>query len=123
LYFDAEEGVLRDEDGDTVTFEMDTEESEDASEDMEALLESGLAADDDDDGSRTPQPAASSSANVTAEGGEQERATQTIRSTSSDRPATPRRPSRLRRLSSATRSRVSGSFSLDVMLILALRTQ
>ena len=39
LYFDAEEGVLRDEDGDEVTFGEDDDEIE-----------------EDDEGNRTPQP-------------------------------------------------------------------
>ena len=44
LYFDAEEGVLRDEDGDEVTFGEDGDEIE------EEII------DEDDEGNRTPQP-------------------------------------------------------------------
>ncbi|KAI7356090.1 hypothetical protein D0864_04504 [Hortaea werneckii] len=44
LYFDAEEGVLRDEDGDEVTFGEDGDEVE------EEII------DEDDEGNRTPQP-------------------------------------------------------------------
>lgn len=118
LYFDAEEGVLRDEDGDTVTFEMGSEDSVDESQDdgEEAEME-----DEEEEGTRTPQPGASSAAAAETGGQQGERATQTIRSTSS--PTTtqpgnetggaasqPRRPSRLRRLSSATQTRVSSPF-------------
>lgn len=98
LYYDAEEGTLRDEDGDEVTFDMGTESSIDASEAQEEGEE--------EEGSRTPQPAASASA--------EQRATQTITSTSptaGDSAAAARRPGRLRRLSSATQSRVSSPLS------------
>ncbi|KAK3674253.1 hypothetical protein LTR78_005722 [Recurvomyces mirabilis] len=96
LYFDAEEGVLRDEDGDTVTFETSDEMSED--QDVEEEVE------EEEEGTQTPQVAAAAA--------EPERATQTIRSTlpetesttTSDRQAP--RPGRLRRLSSATGSRI-----------------
>ncbi|KAK4540622.1 hypothetical protein LTR36_009052 [Oleoguttula mirabilis] len=53
LYFDAEEGVLRDEDGDEVDFEMGTESSIDESEEQE---EDGGQ---EGEGSRTPQATAS----------------------------------------------------------------
>lgn len=100
LYFDAEEGVLRDEDGDTVTFEMD-----DGDEDPERLAETEEA-EEEEEGSRTPQPVASAAETTGAE-----RPTQTIRSTSS--PVSDPRSSRLRRLSSATQSRLSFLKSLD----------
>lgn len=91
LYFDAEEGVLRDEDGDTVTFEMD-----DGDEDPERLAETEEA-EEEEEGSRTPQPVASAAETTGAE-----RPTQTIRSMSF--PVSDPRPSRLRRLSSATQA-------------------
>lgn len=98
LYFDAEEGVLRDEDGDTVTFETSDEMSEDQDEEAEV--------EEEEEGTQTPQVAAAASST------EPERATQTIRSMLPE-PAsgsqTPR-PGRLRRLSSATGSRVSLAF-------------
>lgn len=81
LYFDAEEGTLRDADGDEVTLEMGTED-EDDNEEQEGEQE---------EGSRTPQA---------------QRA-QTITSTSNIQPHTERRAGRLRRLSSATQTRVS----------------
>jgi len=100
LYFDAEEGVLRDEDGDTVTFETSDEMSEDQDEEVEV--------EEEEEGTQTPQVAAAA---------EPERATQTIRSTLPETqpetasPGQAPRPGRLRRLSSATGSRVSLSFS------------
>lgn len=78
LYFDAEEGTLRDADGDEVTIEMgEGDEEEDEEEEGEQ-----------EEGSQTPQA--------------QAQRPQTITSTSNTRPS-----SRLRRLSSATQSRVS----------------
>ena len=91
LYYDAEEGVLRDEDGDEVVFETgpdDEDEDPDTSPDVETE-------EDEAEGSRTPQPPAAAEP--------PQRATQSITSTS----PTTRRPSRLRRLSSATQTRVS----------------
>ena len=102
LYFDAEEGVLRDEDGDTVTFETSDEMSEDQDEEAEV--------EEEEEGTQTPQVAAAASST------EPERATQTIRSTLPEAHVeTPSgsqvpRPGRLRRLSSATGSRVSLAF-------------
>ncbi|KAK3069911.1 hypothetical protein LTR53_011373 [Teratosphaeriaceae sp. CCFEE 6253] len=102
LYFDAEEGVLRDEDGNTVTLEEGDESMDDASEDLEAQTEEGdTAAEDEHEGTQTPQAAGSSNPPQT------EQAAQTIRSTSSTiDPVQPRRPGRLRRFSSATQSRI-----------------
>ncbi|KAK5111877.1 hypothetical protein LTR62_004609 [Meristemomyces frigidus] len=74
LYFDAEEGVLRDEDGDTVTFETSDEMSEDLEDGGEDEDEEE---EDEEEGTRTPQVAT-----ATASGSaESERATQTIRIT------------------------------------------
>jgi len=96
LYFDAEDGTLRDEDGDEVTLEMGTESS--------AEPESQEDEEEGEEGTQTPQAAQSS------EAAQQQRPTQTITSasptTAASSPAA-RRPSRIRRLSSATQQRVS----------------
>lgn len=82
LYFDAEEGTLRDADGDEVTLEMGTED-EYENEEQEGEQE---------EGSQTPQA----------------QRPQTITSMSNTQPQTTRPVGRLRRLSSATQARVSG---------------
>lgn len=82
LYFDAEEGTLRDADGDEVTLEMGTEDED----------EEGEQEGEQEEGSRTPQA----------------QRPQTITSTSNTQAHTARRGGRLRRLSSATQTRVSG---------------
>ncbi len=106
LYYDAEEGVLRDEDGDTVTFEVGDESLDDASDDLETRVEveEETEVEEEADGSQTPQPAAAAASNSEPQG-----ATQSVRRTSTTAIPTPtaRRPSSLRRLSSATGSRVS----------------
>ncbi len=107
LYYDAEEGVLRDEDGDTVTFEVGDESLDDASDDLETRVEveEETEVEEEADGSQTPQPAAAAAASNS----EPQGATQSVRRTSTTAISTPtaRRPSSLRRLSSATGSRVS----------------
>ncbi|KAK4893403.1 hypothetical protein LTR27_008299 [Elasticomyces elasticus] len=104
LYYDAEDGVLRDEDGDTVQFEVGDESIDDASDDPEAPT------DDDDDaevedeaeGTQTPQAAAATTSDEAQQAQHRAAQTQTVRST----PPPPPRPNRLRRLSSATGSRI-----------------
>ena len=106
LYFDAEEGTIRDEDGNEVILDMDTEDSaepesvvdEDDEEDEAEGEEEG-----DEDGAQTPHAAQPDA------GAEQQGASQTITSTSPTATASsvPDRPSRLRRLSSVTQSNVS----------------
>ncbi|KAK1003335.1 hypothetical protein LTR54_007849 [Friedmanniomyces endolithicus] len=105
LYYDAEEGVLRDEDGDTVTFEVGDESLDDASDDLETRVEveEETEVEEEADGAQTPQPAAAATSNPEAQG-----ATQSVRRTSTTEISTPtaQRPGGLRRLSSATRSRI-----------------
>ena len=102
LYFDAEDGTLRAEDGAEITFEMTDESSANASEEPESQQEG------DEDGSRTPTDAPQSEESASAQ-----RAPQTITSMSPSRSveSRARRPSLARRLSSATQRRVSPSIS------------
>ena len=94
LYYDAEEGTLRDADGDEVRFEVgDSEEPEDQEENEEE--------DEEGEGSQTPQQEDQSQARA-----------QTITSTSLAT-TNPRRPSRLRRISFATQRRVSLPLMLE----------
>ncbi|KAK0779238.1 hypothetical protein LTR75_015406, partial [Friedmanniomyces endolithicus] len=78
LYYDAEEGVLRDEDGDTVTFEVGDESLDDASDDLETRVEveEETEVEEEADGSQTPQPAAAAASNSEPQG-----ATQSVRLT------------------------------------------
>ena len=107
LYFDAADGTLRDEDGDEVTFEMGTE----SSAEPESLLgdeeeeEDGEEGEEEEEGSQTPH------AGQPSDAAQQQRPAQTITSTSANTQSIPvaTRTSRLRRLSSATQSRVSTS--------------
>ena len=123
LYFDAETGTLRDEDGDEVTFDVGS--SVDASEDQEEDDEEENDEEEDDEGaegSQTPHATASTAAIQPPQ-----QARQTITSTSFSTPSSPEatRPAgRLRRLSSATQSRVSSSIpscSTADSLLLSLR--
>ncbi|TKA74680.1 hypothetical protein B0A55_04702 [Friedmanniomyces simplex] len=79
LYYDAEEGVLRDEDGDTVTFEVGDESLDDASEDLEsqAQAEEETEVEEEAEGTQTPQPAAATTAS-SSDAQQAQRATQTI---------------------------------------------
>ena len=86
LYFDAEEGTSRDEDGESVTLEMS------GSEEPESQQEEG-----GEEGSRTPQAAGSAQPERT-----QTFTSMSLTSTGTES-ARARRPSRLRRLSSARR--------------------
>lgn len=92
LYYDAEDGTLRDADGDEVTFEMgDDEVEEEILDDNEEGEEAGGEGEGaEEGGSQTPQPA---------------QRPQTITSTSAT--ANTARPGLLRNLSSATQIRVS----------------
>lgn len=63
LYFDAEDGTFRDEDGDEITFEMGAEDEQEQDGDEE---ENGEG--DDEEGSRTPQAEAAGSAQEQAGG-------------------------------------------------------
>ncbi|KAK0852390.1 hypothetical protein LTS02_012354, partial [Friedmanniomyces endolithicus] len=73
LYYDAEEGVLRDEDGDTVTFEVGDESLDDASDDLETRVEveEETEVEEEADGSQTPQPAAAAASNSEPQGATQ----------------------------------------------------
>lgn len=88
MYYDAEDGTLRDADGDEVTFEMDGDEAEEEILDDDEQQEAG--------GSQTPQPAPTARA-------------QTLTSTSATTTINPAvaRAGLLRNLSSATQIRVS----------------
>jgi len=106
LYYDAEDGTLRDEDGDEVTFETGTE----SSAEPESLVDEDGEEEGEqegEEGSQTPHAAQS------GEAAEQQRPTQTITGTSPGVGPSPiaRRPSTLGRLSSATQQRVSSTRS------------
>lgn len=96
LYFDAEEGVLRTEDGEAVAFDLGSQDDEEDGDDAE-------------EGAQTPQPAQSNTAAVP-----QPQQAQTITSMSTIAfPTVPPQPAdtigRFRRFSAATQQRVSTS--------------
>lgn len=106
LYYDAEEGTLRTENGEELEFDMSTEDDE-------------TQEDEADDGAATPTlPAAAADTSQNAAATQQAPQTITSETPNQTQPsvsavppvsAGPRRPGRLRRLSSATQQRVGHS--------------
>nr|POF01700.1 lec14b protein [Quercus suber] len=77
LYYDAEEGLLRTEDGDAVTFDVvseDEHEEDDSEQNAEAFGQTGH--DESGDGARTPQPEPTAAATGTQPGTHTVRITQ-----------------------------------------------